>query len=267
MISDVLNVGGGFQLVLKPVRLAPIVGDVLRELRMLFAGRSLNVLVEVRVGNLGSFITEDLRGKLFDLFFTSGKKGGTGLGLAIVKKVIEAHGGRVSCLSEKSAEFPDGKVEFVWTLKRTAKVIQFFHHPAVFLDVKEQSHMDMDKGRVSSSVQRPRVVFMDDSPLARWAWDSKLKSKVDIVCFSDPSQFLFALEKTEIVLQDIDTLITDYWFASTENLNGLELAREVRALGFSGRILLASNGEFSAAELSGLIDKVVAKQPVDWDLL
>jgi len=34
-----------------------------------------------------------------------------------------------------------------------------------------------------------------------------------------------------------------------------------------GRILLASNGEFDAERLSGILDKIVDKQPVDWDLL
>jgi len=38
----------------------------------------------------------------------------------------------------------------------------------------------------------------------------------------------------------------------------------MRRLGFTGCILLASNGEFSPNELAGIVDKVVDKQPVGW---
>lgn len=49
--------------------------------------------VEFVLGNGGSAIPSESLPKLFDAFFTSGKKGGTGLGLAIAKKIVEAHGG------------------------------------------------------------------------------------------------------------------------------------------------------------------------------
>jgi signal transduction histidine kinase len=43
----------------------------------------------------GPGIPEEIAGKLFQSFVTSGKKGGTGLGLAIVKKIAEEHGGSI----------------------------------------------------------------------------------------------------------------------------------------------------------------------------
>lgn len=49
-------------------------------------------MVEVVLGNNGPLIPEDQLSKIFDPFFTAGKKNGTGLGLVIVRKIIEAHG-------------------------------------------------------------------------------------------------------------------------------------------------------------------------------
>jgi signal transduction histidine kinase len=73
-------------------------------------------LVQFTIGNVGPAIPEQDLPKLFDAFFTSGKKGGTGLGLAIAKKIIEAHGGGISCRSEHSGEDSKGVVEFIFTL-------------------------------------------------------------------------------------------------------------------------------------------------------
>ncbi len=50
--------------------------------------------VELAVLDRGPGVAPELRGQLFDTFF-SGTPRGTGLGLAIVKRVIDAHGGRV----------------------------------------------------------------------------------------------------------------------------------------------------------------------------
>lgn len=50
------------------------------------------------VQDTGPGIPEEIRGRLFQSFVTSGKKDGTGLGLAIVKKTMEEHGGSVACV-------------------------------------------------------------------------------------------------------------------------------------------------------------------------
>jgi signal transduction histidine kinase len=43
----------------------------------------------------GVGMAEGVRSRLFEPFFTQGKKGGTGLGLAIVKQIVDAHGGTI----------------------------------------------------------------------------------------------------------------------------------------------------------------------------
>lgn len=311
LITDVLNVGGDFNLVLRPVRLAPIVEDVFDELRKLYPLRLLNIQmkvpaelwvmaddtrlprvflnilsnaveavptgevnlwvgaqehsltcdvenVEIRVGNLGSYIEPELRAQLFDLFFTSGKKGGTGLGLAIVRKIIEGHGSTVECLSELSDFFPKGKVEFVWHLKTAAEEREA--QTAAPMENAEHS-------RPPTGSAAPKIAFLDDSPLVRWAWETKLKNSVTIHSFAGPGDFWKACDAEGIELSSFHTIITDHYFSPEESLTGLEFSKQLRMAGFTGRILLASNGEFSPQELAGIVDKVVDKQPVAWEQL
>ena len=51
--------------------------------------------VQVIVKDKGPGIPVEVRGKIFDKFYTIGKRKGTGLGLAICKGIIEAHNGEI----------------------------------------------------------------------------------------------------------------------------------------------------------------------------
>lgn len=55
--------------------------------------------VTVSVQDEGPGIPEDVREKIFDKFYTIGKRHGTGLGLAICKGIVESHGGEISVSS------------------------------------------------------------------------------------------------------------------------------------------------------------------------
>jgi len=48
------------------------------------------------VADTGRGIPEEIQGRLFQSFVTSGKRGGTGLGLAIVKKIVDEHNGSIT---------------------------------------------------------------------------------------------------------------------------------------------------------------------------
>jgi signal transduction histidine kinase len=51
---------------------------------------------EIRVSDQGPGVPENIRGRVFDPFVSSGKPNGTGLGLAIVSKIVSDHGGSVA---------------------------------------------------------------------------------------------------------------------------------------------------------------------------
>ncbi len=49
----------------------------------------------IEVDDEGEGIADDLREKVFTLFFTT-REGGTGLGLPIVRRIVEEHGGTIT---------------------------------------------------------------------------------------------------------------------------------------------------------------------------
>ncbi len=60
--------------------------------------RDRNLVIDVT--DTGSGIPEEIRARIFEPFFTHGKRHGTGLGLAIVKKIIDDHQGRLEVESK-----------------------------------------------------------------------------------------------------------------------------------------------------------------------
>jgi signal transduction histidine kinase len=52
-------------------------------------------MLEINISNNGPPIPKDFIPKLFDPFFSKGKKHGTGLGLSICHKIVSVHGGQI----------------------------------------------------------------------------------------------------------------------------------------------------------------------------
>ena len=58
-------------------------------------------VVEFRIEDNGTGMTEETRAKLFTLFFSSKGKGGTGIGLYVARQVIMQHGGKIEVASTR----------------------------------------------------------------------------------------------------------------------------------------------------------------------
>ncbi len=87
------------------VKMQRVIGNLVRNAieAMSDKGGLLTIRVErdgddlvISVADTGRGIPDEIRGRLFNSFVTSGKRGGTGLGLSIVKKIVEEHRGSVS---------------------------------------------------------------------------------------------------------------------------------------------------------------------------
>ncbi len=59
--------------------------------------------VQIRVKDRGRGIPRKVIKRIFEPFFSYGKKKGTGLGMATVKKIVEEHGGTLEFISEEGA--------------------------------------------------------------------------------------------------------------------------------------------------------------------
>ena len=58
------------------------------------------------VGDSGPGIGPDVLERIFEPFYTEGKRGGMGLGLAIVRRIVELHGGTIEAIrSDAGASF------------------------------------------------------------------------------------------------------------------------------------------------------------------
>ena len=227
-----------------------------------FKTRDNGKFLEFCLGNSGSLIPPENLPKLFEAFFTSGKKGGTGLGLAIAQKVVVAHGGKIWCESSKTIEHPSGKVEFFFTLPSAQEIqnepsVELPNHSREITEMirvlgarkseddfnQNDSQVMEDLRNTAKSLPEPlRILIIDDesiysSALSGWIDSTDGISKYCEVFHATGSQEAFKIltEKTiDLVITDIDM--------GPESLDGFDLVKNLREkMIFKGLIFVHSN--------------------------
>ena len=249
-------------------------------------------MVEFCVGNGNSYIPPDHLPKLFDAFFTSGKKGGTGLGLAIAQKVIVAHGGKIWCESKKSSQFPNGQVEFYFTLPAhltqenqttallpkhssdiTDRLAEFF---AICDEGKGSlgaNAAQIDKGELTLEAEVVqatrnrnrvlRVLIVDDEAVYRSAINAhllrtvELKESFEMVHAPSAERALASVDNDQ---RDFDLIITDVDLGAG-SANGFELVAALREREIRAMICVHSNRIVAADHKSALISGADAFMP------
>ncbi len=224
--------------------------------------RDVDEFVEFTLGNAGSFIPEESLPKLFDAFFTSGKKGGTGLGLAIAKKIVEAHEGSIRCESGKTSEHPNGKVEFVFTLPKTQNLVPtrvetLPKHSSEIHETlaaaKAAARMgggpDPREAELEREIlsqckdfgQKIPVLFVDDEAVYRNGLvsllekNSSIGSLFEILTATNDKQAIAQATSHSpcLIIQDVDL--------GPESTSGIEIVKALRLKGFKGKICIHSN--------------------------
>jgi signal transduction histidine kinase len=233
-----------------------IVGNAIQAMKakgtLWFKTSESHEYLEFRIGNVGSLIPLEHLPKLFEAFFTSGKKGGTGLGLAIAKKVVTAHGGTIYCESQSTSEYPNGYVEFIFTLPKASHLLDITtanlpKHSFEITKIIQSALMEPTDSKVvlrdNSSdiviineinslllahVDPLGVLFVDDesiyrSGLSSWIEDTnELKTRIKIHHAKNSDQALKIVGENPI-----DLIVTDIDMGPN-SLNGFDLVNQLR---------------------------------------
>ena len=239
--------------------------------------------VKFCIGNSGSFIPTQIMEKLFEAFFTSGKKGGTGLGLAISKKIVLAHGGKIWCESDQikgteffftlplSASLSDPRVNRLpASSKEIAAMFESLRRsamPGSPLAVPDELEVTLEK-QVLQAVKKNserilRILIVDDEGVYRNSLASILNKPVELrnvtkVEFAhDAGQALSAISReplTQLVVLDVDL--------GSQSVGGYEALLAMRNAGYQGVVCIHSNrslpGDYRSAMDAGA-DAVLPK--------
>jgi len=201
-------------------------------------------------GNNGPPIAAEHLPKLFEAFFTSGKKGGTGLGLAIAHKIVTAHGGKIWCESS-----PDFGVEFHLTLpaiepklvpnvsalpKSSQEICsRFKSFGDATPDDDAEVRLEMSLKKLLPDLgRRLTVLIVDDENIYRNSLTESLTRNEDLALLLD----VVSAEHSDdaLVLPSLDLAIVDVDLGAT-SLSGFELVQEMRKRGQEGFVCIHSN--------------------------
>lgn len=209
------------------------------------AGETGSIAVEVDVSKTaaslaviddGPGIAPDSVGKVFEAFFTT-RVGGAGLGLVSVKKVIEQHGGNITCTSEVGIG-----TRFTATLPRLAPGIR----------LGPQAPLPLQKASPAASVW-----VVDDQRLIRIVAERILRAAgYRVRTFPEPVALLSTMSEEagpELVLIDV----------IMPQMTGPELARRIRRRSERTRTMLMSGytDTILQSHLDGLDEIPLLRKP------
>ena len=210
---------------------------------MPYGGR-LTISCEQRDGRLrlrftdtGTGMTEDVREKIFEPFYTTKGAHGTGLGLAVSYGIIERHEGSISVESE---------------VGRGATFL-------IDLPVAEDTHVRVDPEAEETETPSLSVLVIDDESVVRETLGDMLEALTHRVATAASGREALELLATE----HFDLVFTDL---SMPEMDGWEVAREIRRRWPNMRIVLVTGygkGTAPPAGEKNLINGVIGK-PFDF---
>jgi CheY-like chemotaxis protein len=209
-------------------------------------------MIEFVLSNDGPHIPAEHLPKLFDAFFTSGKKGGTGLGLAIAHKVVVAHGGEIRCESA-----PDNGVSFIFTLPAThtktppnpislprqssdfikaASMMQPFDHDKSNED--ELKFIEEFELCAKNFSRKIRILLVDDEQVYREGLREKLTRHLKLNAYIEISAVGTPEEALKFPSADLAIIDVDL---DSQVMNGFDIVELLRKRGDTGIICTHSN--------------------------
>lgn len=227
-----------------PVRLGQVVSNLLNNSakyteeggRIRLGVERENETIRVRVRDNGVGIPEDMLLSIFELFTQVDRsldrsQGGLGIGLTLVHKLVEMHGGRVEALSAG----PNCGSEFI------------VHLPALPAEANDSTNADAppysleEAPSSAAGGSRLRVLIVDDNADAARSLGMlmEIRGHETRLCFDGQAGLMEAEQfLPEVILLDI----------GLPGLDGLEVARRLRAMNLSPRPLLIALTGYGQAE-------------------
>ncbi|MEZ4749144.1 MAG: HAMP domain-containing sensor histidine kinase [Bdellovibrionota bacterium] len=193
--------------------------------------------IQFHISNTGPGISKEDAAQLFSPFFTR-KKNGTGLGLSISKKIVNSHGGEITCSSASEEE-----TRFTFTL------------PSIAAPERVAKEDTPDAGGLEKIRERIVLVFDDEKFVhANWRQYAANHSFVTLAQFTRWEEFV---EQNAFSLAQDAVAFVDIHFLNSRH-SGIDIAKSLRKLGVK-RIYAITNDPEAAKE-SGLFDAILGKE-------
>lgn len=109
-----------------------------------------------------------------------------------------------------------------------------------------------------------KLVILDDEEFFRNAWVELLGDQMQVFAYEDPSVFAAAVLSKEIFLDEIDIVVSDYYFKRND-LVSMNLPSFMKKHGYKGKIWLATSAR-DVVVPEGVSGKIL-KEPCSFEEL
>lgn len=206
------------------------------------------------IHNSGSVIPELVQERLFEPFVTSGKANGTGLGLSIVARIIEQHGGTITCTSTL-----ESGTSFSILLPATKDMV------LVKADKSAPSELNPLTGETPSPNSAPlRIALVEDDVWIQEAWE--MTAGLAVTCFSSPEAFRTHTVKHGHDFSSWDLIVTDYYFDDPKSGDQLDETGGAVAAFVQKHslipVVLSSNASAATLARNSIFSAIVPKGPL-----
>ena len=204
---------------------------------LLISGERKNGRISLRFSDTGTGMTEEIRDRIFEPFYTTKGMQGTGLGLAISYGIIERHGGYINVESEIG--------------KGTVFEIDLPYTRPLALESNDDG--------VPEKTTSLSILVVDDEPVVLETFGEMLEAlshRVELVTSGSAAIEMLGKDHFDLVFTDL----------SMPDMDGWEVAREIRRGWPDTRIILVTGygkGIEPPSEETDLIDGVIGK-PFDF---
>ena len=119
---------------------------------------------------------------------------------------------------------------------------------------------------VAAPPSKPEVLVIDDNPFILDAWQDKLGSEVTIHTMTSQEDLVAKIAGDAGFLDRLTCVVTDMYLDGPAG-DGLVVGRLIKSRCPTLTVLLSSDGIFAASQLAGAVDRVIGKEPMDFDAL